>query len=150
MIHNTSYNLFLKISRQSTITIISSCMASNYLTLNPSKTEFLLIGFPQKTSKMIDPLALIPFHSTLLKHFISPAISFFCVLKPTFSLFPTLHNFSVFPSFAAHSRTASFNQSLLRINAIKHLRIHYHLQVLVLRGGYIKLYFTYLHSTIVH
>ena len=31
---------------QSTITLISSWMSSNYLTLNPSKTEFLLIGLP--------------------------------------------------------------------------------------------------------
>ena len=33
---------------QSTITLISSSMSSNYLTLNPSKTEFLLIGLPQQ------------------------------------------------------------------------------------------------------
>ena len=32
---------------QSTITIISSWMSSNYLALNPSKTEFLLLGLPQ-------------------------------------------------------------------------------------------------------
>ena len=37
---------------QSTISLISSWMSSNYLTLNPSKTEFLLIGLPQKTSKL--------------------------------------------------------------------------------------------------
>ena len=32
---------------QSTITLISSWISSNYLTVNPSKTEFLLIGLPQ-------------------------------------------------------------------------------------------------------
>ena len=40
---------------QSTITIISSWMSSNYLTLNPCKTEFLLIGLPQQTSKIVNP-----------------------------------------------------------------------------------------------
>ena len=30
-------------------------MSSNYLTLNPSKTEFLLIGLPQQTSKIVKP-----------------------------------------------------------------------------------------------
>ena len=30
-------------------------MSSNYLTLNPSKTEFLLIGLPQQTSKIVNP-----------------------------------------------------------------------------------------------
>ena len=40
---------------QSTITLISSWMSSNYLTLNPSETEFLLIGLPQQTSKIVNP-----------------------------------------------------------------------------------------------
>ena len=30
-------------------------MSSNYLTLKPSKTEFLLIGLPQQTSKIVNP-----------------------------------------------------------------------------------------------
>ena len=29
-------------------------MSSNYITLNPSKTEFLLIGLPQQTSKIVN------------------------------------------------------------------------------------------------
>ena len=40
---------------QFTIALISSWMSSNYLTLNPSKTEFLLIGLPQQTSKIVNP-----------------------------------------------------------------------------------------------
>ena len=40
---------------QSTITPISSWMSSNYLALNPSKTEFLLIGLPKQTSKIVNP-----------------------------------------------------------------------------------------------
>ena len=30
-------------------------MSSNYLTLDPSRTEFLLIGLPQQTSKIVNP-----------------------------------------------------------------------------------------------
>ena len=40
---------------QSTSTLIPSWMSSNYLTLNPSQTEFLLIGLPQQTSKTVNP-----------------------------------------------------------------------------------------------
>ena len=65
MIHNSSYPLFLKFlvcinNHQSTITIISSWMSSNYLTLNPSKTEFLLIGRPQQSSKTVNPSLSLP------------------------------------------------------------------------------------------
>ena len=45
---------------QSTITLISSWMSSNYLTLNPSITEFLLIGLPQQTSKIVNPSLSLP------------------------------------------------------------------------------------------
>ena len=45
---------------QSTITFISSWMSSNYLTLNLSKTEFLLIGLPQQTSKIVNPSLSLP------------------------------------------------------------------------------------------
>ena len=53
---------------QSTITLISSWMSSNFLTLSPSKTEFLLIGLPRQTSKTVNPslsLSLPPFHQSL-------------------------------------------------------------------------------------
>ena len=39
----------------STITFISSWMSSNYLTHSPPKTEFLLIGLPQQTFKIVNP-----------------------------------------------------------------------------------------------
>ena len=45
---------------QSTITLISSWMSSNYLTLNPSKTEFLLIGLPHQTSKIVSLSLFLP------------------------------------------------------------------------------------------
>ena len=45
---------------QSAITFISSWMSSNYLTLNLSQTEFLLIGLPQQTSKTVNPSLSLP------------------------------------------------------------------------------------------
>ena len=39
---------------QSTITLISSWMSSNYLTLSTSKTQFLLICLPQQNSKIVN------------------------------------------------------------------------------------------------
>ena len=45
---------------QFTITLISSWMSSNYLTFNPSKTEFLLISLPQKTSKIVNSSLSLP------------------------------------------------------------------------------------------
>ena len=35
-------------------------MSSNYLTLNPSISEFLLIGLPQQTSKIVNPSLSLP------------------------------------------------------------------------------------------
>ena len=51
---------------ESTISLISSWMSSNYLTLNPSKTESLLIGLPQQTSKIINPSLLSLSHNPFL------------------------------------------------------------------------------------
>ena len=49
---------------QFTINLISSWMSSNYLTLNPSKTEFLLSGLPQQTFKIVNPSLSSPYHQT--------------------------------------------------------------------------------------
>ena len=35
-------------------------MFSNYLTVDPSKAEFLLIGLPQQTSKIVNPSLFFP------------------------------------------------------------------------------------------
>ena len=52
----TPKNFSLAISKlQSTFLLFLSWTSSNYLTLNPSKTEFLLIGLPQQTSNIINP-----------------------------------------------------------------------------------------------
>ena len=46
---------------QSSVSTISSWMTANLLTLNPSKTEFMLIGLPQQLSKIHSPsLSLTP------------------------------------------------------------------------------------------
>ena len=57
---------------QNTISNISSWMVSNFLTLNPSKTEFLLIGLPAQLSKIHNPTLTISSNTT-----IQPAC-FFC------------------------------------------------------------------------
>ena len=44
---------------QNTISNISSWMASNFLSLNPAKTEFLLIGLPAQLSKIHNPTLTI-------------------------------------------------------------------------------------------
>ena len=45
---------------QDTISEISSWMASNFLSLNPSKTEYLLIGLPAQLAKIDNPLLSMP------------------------------------------------------------------------------------------
>ena len=66
--HNSSYihifvpkNISFAINNlQSTITLISSWMSSNNFTLNSSKTEFLLIGLSQQTSKIVNTSFSLP------------------------------------------------------------------------------------------
>lgn len=50
---------------QNTISQISSWMASNFLSLNPSKTEFLLIGLPTQLAKINNPSLSMPSNITL-------------------------------------------------------------------------------------
>ena len=45
---------------QDTISEISSWMASNFLSLNPSKTEFLLLGLPGQLAKIENPTLSMP------------------------------------------------------------------------------------------
>ena len=45
---------------QDTISDISSWMTANLLSLNPSKTEFMLIGLPQQISKISNPSLSLP------------------------------------------------------------------------------------------
>ena len=61
--HNFPQNIQLL---QNTISEISSWMASNFLSLNSSKTEFLLIGLPTQLAKIDNPSLSMP-SSTSIK-----------------------------------------------------------------------------------
>ena len=50
---------------QATISAISGWMTSNFLSLNPSKTEFLIIGLPNKVSKLQNQTLLLPDNTTI-------------------------------------------------------------------------------------
>ena len=50
---------------QNAIADISSRMASNFLSLNPAKTEFLLIGLPAQLAKIHNPTLTIPSNTTI-------------------------------------------------------------------------------------
>jgi hypothetical protein len=50
---------------EQTISKVSDWMSSNFLSLNPSKTEFLLIGLPQQLKKIKSPLIHLPNGVTL-------------------------------------------------------------------------------------
>ena len=50
---------------QNTISNISSWMASNFLSLNPAKTEFLLIGLPAQLAKIHNPPFTISSNTTI-------------------------------------------------------------------------------------
>ena len=45
---------------ESTISSVHNWMSSNFLSLNPSKTEFLLIGLPQQLAKLNSPTVSLP------------------------------------------------------------------------------------------
>ena len=50
---------------QATIALVSDWMSSNLLSLNQTKTEFLLIGLPAQLSKITDPTLLMPSNVTI-------------------------------------------------------------------------------------
>ena len=50
---------------EQTIPNVYDWMSSNFLSLNPSKTEFLLIGLPQQLSKLSNPIIHLPNNVTL-------------------------------------------------------------------------------------
>ena len=70
---------------QCTITLISSWMSSNYLTLNLSKTEFLLIGLPQKTSKIVNPSLSLPTTKPIMPSLSAKNLGFIFDSKLSFS-----------------------------------------------------------------
>ena len=52
-------------SLHATLAAISQWMASNFLTLNPAKTEFLIIGLPTQLSKLHMPNLTLPDNSSI-------------------------------------------------------------------------------------
>ena len=73
---------------QDTISDISSWMSANLLSLNPCKTEFMLISLPQQISKISNPSL----------SFKSPYNTYRLCLQPQFSLF--LNRFHLYPVLA--------------------------------------------------
>jgi hypothetical protein len=45
---------------ETAVSNVSNWMSKNFLTLNPSKTEFLVIGLPQQLSKLNSPTIHLP------------------------------------------------------------------------------------------
>ena len=50
---------------QSVIALVSSWMSSNLLSLNPDKTEFLIVGTPQQLSKLNNPVLVVDSNTTI-------------------------------------------------------------------------------------
>ena len=50
---------------ETAISSVANWMSTNFLTLNPSKTEFLIIGLPQQLSKLNSPTLRLPNNVTL-------------------------------------------------------------------------------------
>jgi len=50
---------------EQTISNVSDWMSSNFLSLNPSKTEFIIIGLPQQLKKLVSPVIHLPNGVTL-------------------------------------------------------------------------------------
>ena len=50
---------------EQTISNVSDWMSSNFLSLNPSKTEFMIIGLPQQLKKLVSPVIHLPNGVTL-------------------------------------------------------------------------------------
>jgi len=55
---------------ENTVANVSNWMSSNFLSLNPSQIEFLIIGLPQQLSKLNNPIIHLPnLGVTLIKIF---------------------------------------------------------------------------------
>ena len=79
---------------QSSVSTISSWMTVNLLTINPSKTEFMLISLPQQLSKIHSPsLSLLPAQPILPR---ASARNLGFVFNPTLSLSQQISKLSSF------------------------------------------------------
>jgi len=59
-VRNCSLVMFGFIYLENTITNVVNWMSFNFLSLNPSKTEFLIFGLPQQLSKLNNPTIDLP------------------------------------------------------------------------------------------
>ena len=89
---------------QDTISDLSSWMTANLLSLNPSKTEFMLIGLPQQISKISSPSLSLPSnhhitHTDSARNSVSSLIQVSLFLN-RFHLYPVLATI-LFAIFAA-------------------------------------------------
>ena len=60
-------------------------MTANLLSLNPSKTEFMLIGVPQQISKLSNPSLSLPSNHRITPTDSAPNLGFIFDSSPTFS-----------------------------------------------------------------
>ena len=97
---------------QSTVTLISSWMSSNYLTLNPSKTEFLLIGLLQQTSTIVNPSLPLPSTKPIM-----PSLS----VKNLGFIFDSTLSFSKQIS----SLSSAYHYHIRDLRHIRYTRFHY-------------------------
>ena len=70
---------------QDTISDISSWMTSNLLSLNPSKTQFMLISLPQQISKLSNPSLSLPSNHPITPTDSARNLGFIFDLSLTFS-----------------------------------------------------------------
>jgi len=62
----SALDLFRNVTQfDNTLTNVSNWMSSNFLSLNPSKTEFLILGLLQQLSKLSNPTTHLPNNAIL-------------------------------------------------------------------------------------
>ena len=97
---------------EDTISKVSSWMSANLLSLNPTKTEFLLLGLPKQLSKLTDTVLQMPSNVTL--HPVSNARNLGVIFDSTLSL--SDHISSVSKSCFSHIRDLRRIRPILDLN----------------------------------
>ena len=85
---------------QSTVNLISSWMSCSYLTLNPSKTEFFLIGLPQQTCKIVNPSLSLPITKPIMPSLSAKNLGF--IFNSTLSFFKQISSLSSSCNYHIH------------------------------------------------
>ena len=113
---------------QSTITLISSWMSSKYRTLNSSTTEFLLIGLPQQTSKIVNPSLSLPFTQPIMPSLSAKNFDF--ILDSTMSFSKQISSISSVCHYHIRDlrrirHTLDFTTATIIATALVHSRLDY-------------------------